>query len=148
MTRKPNEQGRETLPPGIPYGWPLGMVAVAALCWLGMWAYQHMNYTCVAFRAMCEERERLERIPETTTASVAPAQRWGPSHALQMPEKPRPEWVTVAEGCPPDYQPFNGACWVEVKERVPCERTYFRNGKCWAPLHRAERPGVSDGAFR
>lgn len=148
MTRKPNEQGRETLPPGIPYGWPLGMVAVAALCWLGMWAYQHMNYTCVAFRAMCEERERLERIPVTTPASVLPAQRWGPRHALQLPKEFPSEWVRAAEGCPPGYRPLHGICWVEVMEPLPCATSYRINEKCWAPVRRAERPGVSDGAFR
>lgn len=148
MSRKPFEPSREVLPPHVPYGWPLGMVAVAALCYAGMWAYQHMNYTCVAFRAMCEERERLERVAETTPASVAPAQRWGPMHSLQMPEKPRPEWVTPTEGCPAGYRPMNGACWVVVEEPLPCAHSYFRDGKCWAPLRRAERPGVSDGALR
>lgn len=149
MKRSVLEEPSAALPASIPYAWPLGMVACAALMWLGMWAYQHVNYTCVAFRAMCEERERLQRVPAVTSTSVAPVQRWDASHAaLQMPEKPKPEWVTPEEGCPPGYRPMNGACWVGVEEPPPCLTSYFRNGKCWAPVRRAERPGVSDGVFR
>lgn len=148
MTRRPLEISPEVVPPRHLYAWPLGMAAIAALWWLLMAAYSHMNYTCVAFRAMCEERERLERVPATTPASVLPAQRWGPMHALQMPAKPEAGWLTSAEGCPSHYKAMNGACWIGVEEPPPCPTSYLRDGKCWAPLARAQRPGVSDGAFR
>lgn len=132
-------------PASVPYAWPLGMLAVAALTWLGMWAYQHMNYTCVAFRAMCEERERLERIPEPLPASVVPIQRSGASHALQMPDKPLPEWArSAARGCPPRYRLLKGACWIRVDEVPPCPTSYEYEGTCLAPLEDRRPIGVSD----
>lgn len=91
-----------------------------------------------------EEVATLERqaAPEVL-GTVVPAQRYGRPQALQMPPKPRREWVPAEEGCPPGYRPINGACWVEVVEPLPCRTSYQHAGKCWAPLGKGERPGVS-----
>lgn len=134
-------QDSAALPPNIPYAWPLGMAAVAALCWLGLTAWQNMDFTCVGLRAMCEERERQAQSPVTATVVLPPrALRL----SLQLPPVPNGDWQPASEGCPPHYRPINGACWIGVEEPPPCPTSYHYQGKCYAPLPaRDRRPGVS-----
>lgn len=143
MTRKPLETSSAALPSGNLYAWPLGMVAVAAVSWGLMAAYQHMDYTCVAFRAMCEERERQLRAPVLATVTLpVPV----PRVSLQLPPAPQPGWRKAEDGCPPHYYPINGACWIGVEEPPPCPTSYHYRGKCYAPAPAPpQRDGVSGG---
>jgi hypothetical protein len=68
-----------------------------------------------------------------------------------LPSKPLPGQITTSGGCKWPGTMRRGACWVEVGSvSPPCEpppgadgRLYADEGKCWAPVLRAQQPPTS-----
>lgn len=143
MSRERLEPSREVLPPNIPYAGTVGGLAVVALGVLVTWLWHNPGYVCAGMRGACEERERQIQAPVTVTVALPqPA----PRLSLQIPPAPQEGWRRAEEGCPRDYRPINGACWVEVLESLPCPTSYHYRGKCYAPAPAPpKRDGVSGG---
>jgi hypothetical protein len=120
--------------------WKLGAGALLAVSLVGV------GLTVPPWMLCREEVVVLERRqvePPVATLASAPVEQTG-RLGLQLPSEPDPTWKPAAEGCPADYVPIHRACWIEIKERLPCHTSYQHAGRCWLPLRRGPRPGVAD----